>query len=156
MCARERRFCKEPRLSSFPFPFSLKGMQGDFLFSPSLFFDFADGDAPPVDNLSVFIGFSFLVYRAEAQSAAAGFVFTTPIATRPRENRSDKKSRRVKRPDGNKKFSGMEAAYLRGMAKRGIMATLRQTAERESRTAEFAPLFPSARFGIIRALCKTA
>ena len=40
------------------------------------------------------------------------------------ENRSDKKSRRVKRPDGNKKFSGMEAAYLRSMAKRGIMATL--------------------------------
>jgi hypothetical protein len=40
-------------------------VQGDFLFSPSLFFDFADGDAPPVDNLSVFIGFSFL-YRAEA------------------------------------------------------------------------------------------
>jgi hypothetical protein len=71
------------------------------MFSPSLFFDFAD-DAPPVDNLSVFIGFSFLVYRAEAQSASAGFVFTTPVATRPRENRSDKKSPSGAKPEGLK------------------------------------------------------
>ena len=38
----------------------------------------ADDDAPPVDNSSVFIGFSFLVYRAEAQSASAGFVCEIP------------------------------------------------------------------------------
>jgi len=98
--ARERRFCKEPRLSSFPFPFSLKGVQGDFLFSPCLFFDFADGDAPPVDNLSVFIGFSFLVCRAEAQSASAGFVCESRDHPAT-ENRSDKKCRRVNRPDGS-------------------------------------------------------
>ena len=47
---------------SFPFPFSLKGVKGEVLFSPSLFFDFADGDPPPVDNSSVFIGFSFRVF----------------------------------------------------------------------------------------------
>jgi hypothetical protein len=75
MRARERRFCQEPRLCSFPFPFSLKGVQGDFLFSPSLFFDFADGDPPPVDNLSVIIGF-FLSW----------FVVCVRLAiTRPRE-----------------------------------------------------------------------
>jgi hypothetical protein len=77
-------------------------VQGDFLFSPSLFFDFADGDAPPVDNLSVFIGFSFLWFcESRATPAAQGL---SSVAHRAKEeNRSDKKCRRVKRPDGKKK-----------------------------------------------------
>ena len=54
---------------SFPFPFSLKGVKGEVLFSPSLFFDFADGDPPPVDNSSVFIGFSFRVFCCLCQPA---------------------------------------------------------------------------------------
>ena len=59
---------------SFPFPFSLKGVKGEVLFSPSLFFDFADGDPPPVDNSSVFIGFSFRFF----------VVCVSPAVTRPR------------------------------------------------------------------------
>jgi hypothetical protein len=40
----------------------------------AFFFDFADGDPPPVDNSSVFIGFSFRVFCCLCQ----------PAITRPR------------------------------------------------------------------------
>ena len=71
-CARavlEQLVSQETRSCSFPFPFSLKGVKGEVLFSPSLFFDFADGDPPPVDNSSVFIGFSFRVFCCLCQPA---------------------------------------------------------------------------------------
>jgi hypothetical protein len=77
-CARavlEQLVSQETRSCSFPFPFSLKGVKGEVLFSPSLFFDFADGDPPPVDNSSVFIGFSSRVFCCLCQ----------PAITRPRE-----------------------------------------------------------------------
>ena len=76
-CARavlEQLVSQETRSCSFPFPFSLKGVKGEVLFSPSLFFDFADGDPPPVDNPSVFIGFSFRFLG----------VCVSPAITRPR------------------------------------------------------------------------
>ena len=65
----ELRLADVAALFLFPSPFLFKGVKGEILFSPSLFFDFADGDPPPVDNSSVFIGFSFRVFRCLCQPA---------------------------------------------------------------------------------------
>ena len=76
-------------------------MQGDFLFSPSLFFDFADGDAPPVDNLSVFIGFSFLWFcESRATPAARKIGLSSVAAERAKE---ETKKAAWPKPNGKRK-----------------------------------------------------
>jgi hypothetical protein len=90
----EQLVSQETRACSFPFPFSLKGVKGDFLFSASLFFE---GEAGPVDNFSVIFVFLFWV------------LFFSPRGTSPRgksnvcragQPRGKKKAPRANRHEG--------------------------------------------------------